>query len=730
MKETQPYKSNLEYLAAGLDSLRALAIAGMAEEHRARGGNPDTPGPALPGNRPGNANLACFQPPDLLLRKARRLAGQHAARTAATMARKTVELPLESLAREYQLDEFEKRLLLAVLGPDLDGSFETALERLAGHRCRSREIRILLALLCKDLEDRIRCRRYFVHDARLIKHGLISLAYSPDINSETDFMCMEISLPRRVASMLLGEYDVDDQVSSFSTVVEPQVRLDQVVLPPQKIAEVLELVRNRDEYVRRRRDWGFDAILQYGKGTIILFSGPPGTGKTMLAHAVAHAAACRLLLVDVRRIVEHSRHGFDENLRRIFHEAALQQAILFFDEADEMFTDRSMNGIMPTLLRELERLDGVCILATNRRQVLDEALDRRILYKLDFEIPTADQREEIWRRHLPEKAPVSADLDLRVLAEEFEFSGGYIKNAVVTAAARAIRRSGDLQKITGDDLRQAALLQRRNRMSAHTDKVIPAITLTDVILDAATRGQVDAFLAASRQVSTVMSAWGFGRKLSRGKGLVALFSGPSGVGKTMTAEAIAGELGKPLQPVRLDTVVSKYVGETGQHLAALFRSAREADAVLFIDEADALFGARLESADHHARYINQEVNVLLTEIERFDGLLILATNRPAGLDSAFERRIPYHVQFHPPDAAARAAIWKKLLPPEAPVDGSLDFNDLARRYPVTGGEIKNIVLRAAYAAATNGGLITQDLMCAAADGRLPLKEKKEIGFAA
>jgi len=196
----------------------------------------------------------------------------------------------------------------------------------------------------------------------------------------------------------------------------------------------------------------------------------------------------------------------------------------------------------------------------------------------------------------------------------------------------------------------------------------------------------------------------------------------------MTAEAIAGELGKALRVVRLDSVVSKYVGETGKNIAGLFRSARGSDTVLFIDEADALFSSRLVSGGHHARYINQEVNVLLAEIETFDGTLILATNRPEDIDPAFERRIPFHVRFPHPDSKARAAIWRATTPAEAPLAEDVDVDALAEMFDCTGGMIRNIALRAAFAAAGNGGVITQGILLEAGKSQIPLTGEREIGF--
>jgi len=299
---------------------------------------------------------------------------------------------------------------------------------------------------------------------------------------------------------------------------------------------------------------------------------------------------------------------------------------------------------------------------------------------------------------------------------------------VLMAVHRAMQRQGDARRITQVDLCTGATLQRRNRLAAHADKLIPRVSLADVVLADNTRRQVEAVLAAARKRATVFSSWGFGRKMSMGKALSVLFTGESGVGKTMTAEAIAFELGKPLHPVRLSTVISKYVGETERNLAVVFGAAREAQALLFFDEADALFVKRLDESSHHACYINQQVDVLLTEMEKFDGVVILATNRPESFDQAFERRIRYRVHFPKPDAATRLAIWRALLPAEAPVAPDIDLARLAQDYGFAGGTIRNVLLRAAFTAATDGQVITEAILrhCAAAE--TPLQPGRQIGF--
>jgi SpoVK/Ycf46/Vps4 family AAA+-type ATPase len=714
----RPFRSNLEYLAAHLDYLKLLAAL-RAKSNRTASDRRS--------GEPKDFRLSEMIPTRRMVERRKRRLN---ASIQATLAAGSPHLPLEDIVRTHRLDEIEKFILLAVLGPDLDDAFERAMGAMVT-RCRSsKEVRTVLALLCDGIEAKIKFRRYFIHSGRLIAGGLLNMAYSRDLTSESEFMSMELQAPRRVASLILGEFDVDDQLLSFSAVIDPQVNLDQVVLPPGKRDEVAQLIAARDEYLQCRKDWGFDDVLSYGRGTVILFSGPPGTGKTMLSHALARAAGYRLMLVDFQKVLNSDRrNGLDENLQRIFHEARLRHAIVFFDEADEMFTDRACNGAMPTLLRELERLEGVCILATNRRQVLDAALDRRILYKLDFEIPTPEQREEIWRKHLPERAPLGADLDLKALAEEFEFSGGYIKNAVLTAISAAARRAGGERRITQADLRHAAALQRSNRLTAHADKIQPRVALADVVADADTRRQIGELLAAARQRTKVFATWGFGKKANYGRGLAALLSGPSGTGKSMTAEAIAHELGQNLYPVRMQTLISKYVGETSKNLAAVFAAAREAEAIVFFDEADALFASRLDEPDHHAHYINQQVNVLLKELEKFDGIVLLASNRPEAFDPAFERRIRYHIPFKLPDCAARAELWRKLIPPEAPLAEGVDFAELAERFEFSGGTIRGAVLRAAFAAASDGQRITRDLLFQAAEAETPLKKTKAaIGF--
>lgn len=199
----------------------------------------------------------------------------------------------------------------------------------------------------------------------------------------------------------------------------------------------------------------------------------------------------------------------------------------------------------------------------------------------------------------------------------------------------------------------------------------------------------------------VYGEWGFDRKLSLGKGLNVLFHGTSGTGKTMAAEIIAGDLGLDLYKIDLSTVVSKYIGETEKNLSKIFKEAETGNAIIFFDEADALFGKRSEVKDAHDRYANIEVAYLLQKMEEYDGIVILATNLLKNIDDAFIRRLHFSLEFPFPDEAHRLKIWKSIFPDEAPREGDIDFEFLARKFKVAGGNIKNIVLTAAFFAAEN-----------------------------
>ncbi|MCP5107165.1 MAG: ATP-binding protein, partial [bacterium] len=209
-----------------------------------------------------------------------------------------------------------------------------------------------------------------------------------------------------------------------------------------------------------------------------------------------------------------------------------------------------------------------------------------------------------------------------------------------------------------------------------------------------------------RQV--VYNQWGFGRKISLGKGLNILFSGPSGTGKTMASGILANELKLDFYKIDLSCVVSKYIGETEKNLAGIFKEAQSANAVRFFDEADALFGKRSEVKDSHDRYANIEINYLLQKMEEHEGIVILATNFRKNIDDAFTRRMHFLLEFPFPDEEYRLAIWERIFPGETPKGKDIDYEFLARRFKISGGSIKNIALNAAFLAADNSRKINMD----------------------
>jgi SpoVK/Ycf46/Vps4 family AAA+-type ATPase len=215
-----------------------------------------------------------------------------------------------------------------------------------------------------------------------------------------------------------------------------------------------------------------------------------------------------------------------------------------------------------------------------------------------------------------------------------------------------------------------------------------------------------------RERAAVYDGWGFRERMNRGLGISALFCGESGTGKTMAAEVIAKELRLPLYRIDLSAVVSKYIGESEKNLRRLFDAAEDGGAILFFDEADALFGKRSEIRDSHDRYANIEVNYLLQRMEAYRGLAILATNLKSALDTAFMRRLRFIVTFPFPSPVERLAIWESVFPAKTPTNG-LDWSRLAH-LNVTGGSIQNIALNAAFLAARAGTKVTMPLVLQAA----------------
>ena len=272
------------------------------------------------------------------------------------------------------------------------------------------------------------------------------------------------------------------------------------------------------------------------------------------------------------------------------------------------------------------------------------------------------------------------------------------------AVAKASTRPGDFI-LTAEDAWHACRDKSGGNSAVLAQRLTPCYTWDDIVLPDDLMRQLREIADQVAARAQVYERWGFGARLPRGRGINALFSGPSGTGKTMAAEILANHLQLDLYRIDLAGVVSKYIGETEKNLRNVFDAAEQSGAILFFDEADALFGKRTEVKDSHDRYANIEVNYLLQRMEDFRGLAILCTNRRSALDRAFLRRLRFLVEFPFPDGENRRMIWQKVFPSQAPM-APFDPSALSR-LEISGGNIRNIALNAAFLAAgqnTNIGM--------------------------
>ncbi len=594
--------------------------------------------------------------------------------------------------RWLALDAVERRLALVAMAAELDLEIGRLYADIAASFGQTRPtVSLCLHLACIDDAERLQRRDSLLSGAPLLEGGWLRVEGHPSRAWLESAVCAS----NGAIQLLLGRQVRGTDHESLCTLWPPGPTLDEVVLGEAQRAHIDRFLARAQSQERADRSLA------------LLLSGPSGTGKTMTARACAAALGRPLLLVDP--LGGGLRRDFLEaRLQSLAREAALLDGVLFFDECEGWFESRS--GGDRTVLRMLELLDReglVAILATNMPNTLDPALDRRVALHMEFQVPKRREREALWRLHLRSE-PLAEDVDLSWLAERYELSGGHIANAAEAARQGRFRRDEGQGAIAQADLEAAADEQVRHRLSRLAVETPTNLTLADLVVRDDIGEKLHEIIAAVRNRRMLFEDWGFGAKLSTGRGLCMLFRGDPGTGKTLSAEVLAAELKMPLYRASIPKIVSKYVGETERNLERTFREASAARGLLLFDEADSLFSKRVDVSTAQDRYSNMEVNLLLQEIERFDGVVILTTNLNAAIDDAFERRLNFKLDFPFPKADERARIWRRLIPDRAPLEGEIDFEELGELYELSGGSIKNVVLRAAYAAAQAGGAITME----------------------
>ncbi len=316
------------------------------------------------------------------------------------------------------------------------------------------------------------------------------------------------------------------------------------------------------------------------------------------------------------------------------------------------------------------------------------------LFQIEFPVPGFSQRKALWAQCLGGESEA-----LAALAGQYVLTSGQIRSAVAAARDRAAQRGDHMQAA---DLFATARAHSSPGLATLARQIHPRYGWEDIVLPPDQLMLLHEIVGAVLSRPLVFEAWGVGRKLAASYGVTMLFAGPPGTGKTMAAEVIASDLGLELYKIDLSTIVSKYIGETEKNLERIFNEARSSNAILFFDEADAIFGKRSEVKDAHDRYANIEVSYLLQRMEAYDGVTILATNLRANLDEAFTRRLQFAVDFPFPEEEYRLRIWQTLFPPGVPRAPDLDLAMLARRFKLAGGAIRNIIVNATFLAAADG----------------------------
>lgn len=594
------------------------------------------------------------------------------------------DLPLMRLCKLFNLSGFETNVILLCLAPELRRKYDRIYAYLQDDVTRKRpSLDLALELFVDDESERWVLRGQLGDENRLFAYQLVQASEDLTSPSGSSGLSRLLKLDPRILQYILGNNQCDHRIAPLINYMTAE---HELCVDKEQLHNLHQLI-HATLYTQATHEL-----------PLLHFHGQQESAKRELALALCQKLNCGLLVLDARSLLS-SGERFETALLLILRESILLQTPLLIENIEEWLMDEpATRGRLHVLVSFFKRFRH--LIMTSAKQVWPmEFTSSLTVVNVAVVLTNNAQLDHLWRHALqPIRFKASAQ-EVQAVTQQFRLSVAQIQTV-----AKQLR----LQAIAPDRALPLSCLTTACRevsshgLSSFSANVKAHYQWQDLVLPESLKQQLRDLCAQVRFARQVFDEWGFSEKFAYGRGLSAMFFGVSGTGKTMAAQVIARELQQELFKIDLSGVVSKYIGETEKNLNRVFNEAQSSNAILFFDEADSLFGKRTDVSDAHDRYANIEVSYLLQKMEEYEGIVILATNLRNNIDDAFLRRIRFLLEFPFPDAANRCEIWQKCIPSNMPVDGEIDFIWLAERIKVAGGNIKNIVLNAAFLAAQQG----------------------------
>lgn len=599
-------------------------------------------------------------------------------------SRQEIHLSAPYISKLLNLSKLEEQCIIICIAPELDRKYEKIYGFFQNDMlAKSPSIDLVMKLLTGTREEKIAVRRIFDTQAPLIRFLMELGGDLSDTN--IPLISRHLKLDDWVVNFLLDIQLLDTRLAHIAELVPAGDQEDD-----NSLTDVEENIVRFADYYLNNKECKFNQIFY--------FYGPDGMG---IREQVKRACSCLkmpLIIVNAEKMLA-SEMNFNEILRLLGRQVMLEKAVLCLENFECMISEDEKKEFKLSSLIQIIKSYASMVFILGKSQWTPSTGDMEIAFiRVEFPFPNQNERKAYWEKY-SSNYKLAQNVDLEKVSGNFRFTPGQIQTALNYGESFSVWHGTGDGIIGGDELNNACYDQSNKKLGTLASKIKKIYTWDMLVLPSEQMSQMEEICSQVKFRGVVYEKWGFERRLSLGRGLNVLFSGPPGSGKTMAAEVIANELDLEIYKIDVSQVVSKYIGETEKNLEKIFTEAETSNAILFFDEADALFGKRSEVKDAHDRYANVEISYLLQRMEDYKGIVILATNLNQNIDDAFLRRLHFNVAFPFPEKQQRKLIWKGIFPSGAPVDSELDYEFLAEKFIMAGGNIKNIALNAAFYAA-------------------------------